>query len=397
MKRLTMMLLGLMACGQAMADDAGQRVAAWAPSVTPGGPAFHAQTLRMVVHPSVGGTAPQVRVSNLYGTTPLQVGHATLGLQANGASPVPGSLRPLTVGGSASFTIPAGGEVWTDPAPVEVKTGKNLLVSLYLPDAVASSTFHQDAFETTYASADGAGDHAGDVDPAAFTETSTHWYELSAVTVAAPKHDTLVAFGDSITDGYDTPVSANARWPDALARRLVAGGIPLAVVDAGIGGNRVLTDVVPDVARGVSALKRFDHDVLSLPRVRTVILLEGINDIGNNAGPDGGPLTADHLIAGYRELIRRAHAAHIRILGGTILPYRGAGYFSEDGEKTRQAANDWIRTSGEFDGVIDFDKAVRDPAQPQRLKAAYDAGDHLHPNAAGMKAMADAIDLRKVR
>lgn len=397
MKRLTVLLAGLLACGHAMADDAASRVAVWAPAVTPGGPAFHAQTVRMVVHPSVGGTAPQVRVSNLRGTEPLRVGHATLGLQGNGAAPVPGSLRPLTVGGSANFTVPAGGEVWTDPAPVAVTAGTNLLITLYLPDAVAATTFHQDAFETTYATAEGAGDHAGDADAAAFTETSTHWYHLSAVTVAAPGHDTLVAFGDSITDGYNTPVSANARWPDALARRLLAGKVPLSVVDAGIGGNRVLTDVVPDVARGVSALKRFDHDVLSLPRVRTVILLEGINDIGNNAGPDGGPLTADHLIAGYRELIRRAHAAHLRILGGTILPYRGADYFSEDAEKTRQAANQWIRTSGEFDGVVDFDEAVRDPARPQQLKATYDAGDHLHPNAAGMKAMADAVDLRALR
>ncbi|MDF3983318.1 SGNH/GDSL hydrolase family protein [Luteibacter sp. PPL554] len=392
MKRIALLLLGLWPCHAALADDASGRVAVWAPSLTAGGPALRAQTLRMVVHPSADGAAPRVRLSNLRGTAPLHVGHATLGEQSSQAAVAPGSLHPLTVHGKTGFTLPPGGEVWTDPVRMTVTTQRNLLVSLYLPDAVDSSTFHHDAFDTTYASASDAGDHAGDLDAAAFTAQSTSWYQLSALTVVAPGHDTVVAFGDSITDGYDTPIGANARWPDALARRLAAAGIPLAVIDAGIGGNRVLTDA-PNPTQGLSALHRFDHDVLSLPRVRTVILFEGINDIGNDAGPGRRPLTADDLIEGYRHLIARAHAAHLRILGATLLPYKGAGYFSDKGEGIRQAVNRWIRDAGAFDGVLDIDQALRDPADPQRLRTAYDAGDHLHPNAQGMKAIAEVVEL----
>ena len=389
---LAMSWLALAAAAVSAADDTNTRVATWAIGAAAGGRSFQAQTVRMVVHPSASGRAPRLRLSNLYSTGPLNIAHATLSVQSKAATLQPGSLHALTVGGKTSFTIPAGSEIWTDPVPMRVAAGQNLAVSLYLPETTAASTWHQDAFETTYATMPGAGDHATDINDDAFKPIGTSWYYVSAMTVEATGSRTVVAFGDSITDGYKTPVSANARWPDVLSRRLVAAGKPVAVANVGIGGNRLLTDG-PDPARGISALHRFDHDVLSLPNVRTVILLEGINDIGADAGPDGRVLTAADLIDGYRQLIRQARRAGVRIIGATILPSEGSGYFSETREATRQAANTWIRTSGAFDGVVDFDKAVRDPQHPRRLLPLYDAGDHLHPNAAGMQAMGESIDL----
>lgn len=371
--------------------SAHRPISAWSPSMTIGGPNFTDRTLRMVVHPSVGGDALRVHLSNLRGTTPLAVGGVSLALQAGQATAVEGSRRTVTFSRARTLTIPAGREVVSDPVALPVRAEQNLLVSLYLPQATSSATWHSDAFDVSYLSK--PGDHAADTDDGNYVTATTSWYYLSGLDVVSPAATgTVVAFGDSITDGYHTPASVYHRWPDDLARRL-AGPHPTAVVDAGIGGNRVLTDV-PNIWQGVSALKRFAHDALAQPGVRTVILLEGINDIGNNAGPDGGPLTAPQLIDGYRTLIRQAHAAGVRILGGTLLPDKGAGYYSEPAEAIRQAANAWIRTSGQFDGVVDFDRALQDPSDPAALRAGFDSGDHLHPNEAGMQAMADAVDLR---
>ncbi len=372
-------------------SSAHRPISAWSPSMTIGGPNFTDRTLRMVVHPSVGGDALRVHLSNLRGTTPLVVGGVSLALQAGKATAVEGSRRTVTFSRARTLTIPAGQEVVSDPVALPVRAEQNLLVSLYLPQATSSATWHSDAFDVSYLSK--PGDHAADTDDGNYVAATTSWYYLSGLDVVSPAATgTVVAFGDSITDGYNTPASVYHRWPDDLARRL-AGPHPTAVVDAGIGGNRVLTDV-PNIWQGVSALKRFAHDALAQPGVRTVILMEGINDIGNNAGPDGGPLTAQQLIDGYRALIRQAHAAGVRILGGTMLPDKGAGYYSEPAEAIRQAANAWIRTSGQFDGVVDFDRALQDPSDPAALQAGFDSGDHLHPNEAGMQAMADAVDLR---
>jgi lysophospholipase L1-like esterase len=372
-------------------SSAHRPISAWSPSMTIGGPNFTDRTLRMVVHPSVGGDALRVHLSNLRGTTPLAVGAVSLALQADRATAVESSRRTVTFSHAKTLTIPAGQEVVSDPVPLSVRAEQNLLVSLYLPQATSSATWHSDAFDVSYLSK--PGDHAADTDDGNYVAATTSWYYLSGLDVVAPAaRGTVVAFGDSITDGYNTPASVYHRWPDDLARRL-AGPHPAAVVDAGIGGNRVLTDV-PNIWQGVSALARFGHDALAQPGVRTVILMEGINDIGNNAGPGGVPLTAQHLIDGYRELIRQAHAAGVRILGGTMLPDKGAGYYSEPAEAIRQAANAWIRTSGQFDGVVDFDRALQDPSDPAALRAGFDSGDHLHPNEAGMQAMADAVDLR---
>lgn len=369
------------------------RVTIWAPSMTIGGPAFNDQTIRMIVHPSLSGSSVRIHLSNLRSTTPLRVGHVSIAYQSNAATAAAGSLHTVTVSRTTSFTLAAGTEAFSDPIPMQVKAGQNLLISLYLPNKTSSATWHSDAFDTIYLSDTSTGDHTNDTDGGSYTRTTTSWYYLSGVDVLASNHSTIVAFGDSITDGYNTPKGAYARWPDDLARRLADSRHPIAVVDAGLGGNRVLTDA-PNIWQGISAIKRFAHDALDLPGVKTVILVEGINDIGNDAGPNGAPLTAQDLIDGYKHLIKQAHDVGVRIIGGTLLPNHSANYYTESHEAIRQACNQWIRTSGAFDGVIDFDQAMRDPAYPTSLRPSYDSGDHLHPNAAGMQAMANAIDLQ---
>ena len=371
------------------APDHGSRVATWGPSMTIGGPDFNDQTLRMVVHPSVGGVLPRIRLSNLRSTTPLAVGAVDVAVQASSATAVSGSHHTVTFKRAKAFTIPAGGELISDPVPMTVRAGQNLLVSVFLSQATTSSTWHSDAFDTSYFSL--PGNHTRDDGDGDYVRATTSWYYLSGVDLL-PRNasSTVVAFGDSITDGYNTPIGSYQRWPDDLARRLAATR-PRGVVDAGIGGNRVLTDV-PNIWQGISALKRFQHDALGEPGVRTVILLEGINDIHAGVNATGGPLTAQDLVNGYRQLIAQAHAAHVRIIGGTIMPNSLSG----DSEAIRQAANAWIRTGGAFDGVVDFDKAMSDPADPDNLNPGYDSGDHLHPNAAGMQAMAAAVNLQLI-
>jgi lysophospholipase L1-like esterase len=372
------------------------RVSAWSPSMTTGGPSFTDQTIRMVAHSSVAGSDARITLSNRYSGNPLTVGAVDIAVQDSGGNAVRGTTRNVTFGQSVKVTVPAGQEAVSDVIPVSVSAGENLLVSVYLPGPTGTSTWHSDAFDRTYLA---SGNHIGDDSAAAFTSTTTSWYYLSGLdVVATTAKGTVVAFGDSITDGYNSSISTYSRWPDFLARRLAAGPGPqkLSVVDAGIGGNRVLTDV-PNLWQGVSALKRFQHDALGQPGVRDVILLEGINDIGNNAGPNGTPLTAQDLINGYRTLINEAHAAHVRIIGATLLPIQGNGYYTPAAETLRQTINQWIRTSGAFDGVIDFDQAMRDPNNIADLNPVYDSGDHLHPNDTGMQALANAVDLGLLR
>ncbi|NUP38648.1 MAG: SGNH/GDSL hydrolase family protein [Streptomyces sp.] len=372
------------------------RVGAWSPSMTTGGPSFDDQTIRMVVHSSVAGSGARITLSNRYSSAALDVGEVDVAVQAEGGEGTRGTIRNVTFAGFRHLTIPAGAEADSDEVPIPVGAGENLLVSLYVPAATGMSTWHSDAFDTTYIA---SGNHTGDDSATAFGTTTTSWYYLAGLDVlSSGARGTVVAFGDSITDGYHSSTGTYSRWPDFLARRLGDGPGPqrLSVVDAGIGGNRVLTDV-PNLWQGVSALKRFRHDALGRPGVKDVILFEGINDIGNNAGPDGRPLTAQDLIAGYRTLIDQAHAAHVHVIGATLMPDEGNGYYSPAAEAIRRSVNRWIRTSGAYDGVIDFDRTMRDPANPAALNPAYDSGDHIHPNDAGMKAMANAIDLRLLR
>jgi len=297
--------------------------------------------------------------------------------------------------GSSSVSIPAGAQVLSDPVRMRVPALQDLAVSVYLPHATGPATNHSDAQQVNWVA---AGDHAADQGAGAFTTQVQSWYFVDGVTV--PSHrafGTVVAFGDSITDGFQSTVGANARWPNDLARRLDARpGFTLSVADEGISGNRVLTS---DECCGVSALDRVRRDVLDQAGVRDVILLEGINDFGFSVLPPNpvyNPVTdvsAQQVIAGYEHIIAVAHARGLRIFGATLTPFKGASYYSAAGEQKREAVNAWIRTSGAFDGIIDFDQVVRDPSDPLVINPAYDSGDHLHPNDAGYQAMANAIDL----
>lgn len=367
------------------------RVGAWESAMSAGGPSFRRQTIRMVVHTSVGGSGLRIRISDLRSEQGLAVGAADVAEQYDGGRAVAGTHHRVTFGGSRSTTVGAGTEEYSDVIPMRVAADQNLLVSLYLPGPTGAATFHREAYETTYVSTDGV-DHAADDSAAGYARTRTSWYYLSGLDVVSPTaHATVVAFGDSITDGYHSTAGANRRWPDQLARRLASapGGQRLGVVDAGIAGNRLLTQA-PEIYRGPSGVHRFADDALSEPGVKDVILLEGVNDLSNDLNSAGGPLTAQNLIDGYRALITRGHAAGVRMIGGTILPY---SRLSPAMNAIRVQVNQWIRTSGAFDAVVDFDRALRDPSHPDAMAPAYDSGDHLHPNDAGMLAMADAVDL----
>lgn len=360
---------------------------------------FSNQTVRNIVFTSVGGNAARVQLTNTFGSTPLQVGHVTIAVSGTGASVVSGTVHDVTFGGSPSIEIPAGAQVISDPVSMRVPALADLAVSVYLPDATGPATFHSDAQQVNWVST--AGDHAADAAAGAFTTQSQSWYFVDDVTVQspAPALGTVVAFGDSITDGFHSTVGANARWPNYLARRLDAlpGPTALSVADEGISGNRVLND---SECCGVNALARLQRDVLDQTGVREVILLEGINDFGFSALPPNpiyDPTTdvsADQVIAGYKQIIAMAHSRGLKIFGATLTPFKGAAYYTSAGEQKRETVNAWIRTSGAFDGVIDFDKAVRDPSDPLIINPAYDSGDHLHPNDAGYQVMANAISLK---
>jgi len=347
------------------------------------------QTLREIVHTSIGGDKVRVVLSNVFGTAPLEIGNAAIALQSDGAAVDPASIKKLTFSGQPKATVLAGATLVSDPVDMKLPPLANLAVDLYIPGDIgvgaSPATTHNGASQTSYIST--VGDHAGVVSLPVDRPFGA-WLALARIEVAAPEGArAVVTFGDSITDGARSTVDTNARWPDELARRLAAQKRgEVAVLNAGISGNRVLGD-----GAGYSALARFDKDVLMQTGVTHVIVLEGINDIGlarANASP-----TADDLIAGHRQLIARAHARGLKIYGATLTPFEGAAYYTPQGEQKRQALNNWIRTSGEYDGVIDFDSVARDPASPGKFSTAVDSGDHLHPGDAGYKAMGDAVDL----
>ncbi|MDE3137080.1 MAG: SGNH/GDSL hydrolase family protein [Acidobacteriota bacterium] len=353
---------------------------------------FRNQTLRMIVHTSVGGKRVRVEFSNAFGKESLIIGAAHVAISSQGAAIVPRSDRALSFDGAASVTIPPGALEVSDPVDLNVAASSNLAISIYVPDATGPPTMHPLGLQKNYISAAGNFTSAASM-PYEWTVTS--WYWLSGVDVeASPGSSAIVALGDSITDGANSTPNTNRRWPNQLATRLLANPATahLAVVNAGISGNRILHDM-----DGPNALARLDRDVLARAGVKYLIVLEGINDLGFPHLPGSfgqQEVTSDALIAGLRQMIDRAHAHGIKVFGCTLTPYEGAVYYSKEGETKRAAINQWIRTSGAFDGVIDFDAAVRDPKNPKRFLPAYDSGDHLHPNDAGLKAMADAIDLK---
>ncbi|WP_419810049.1 GDSL-type esterase/lipase family protein [Sphingomonas sp.] len=351
-------------------------------------------TIRQIVHLAAGGRILRVRLSNVASDTPLHIGAVSLARGAAGRAAVT-DLRPLTFDGATSVVIPAGAEIYADPVTmVRVAPGDDIAISLYLPDSVPHRTGHPGARATAFLA---SGDVTGAADlPAA--QRIGGWWSLADVEVdGGPQSGAIVAIGDSITDGYGVRDDGNARWPDLLARRLATDPATrtLSVVNAGIGGNRVLLDGV-----GPSLLARFDRDVIARAAVRYAIVLEGVNDLGTltrdqPATPAQHSALVAAIIAAYRQVVVRAHAHGVRVIGGTIMPFVGNDYYhaGPDSESDRQAINTFIRSAGAFDGVVDFDRALRDPAHPDRLLAAYDSGDHLHPSEAGYRAMADAIPL----
>jgi lysophospholipase L1-like esterase len=347
------------------------------------------QTLRQIVHTSIGGAKVRVVLSNVFGTAPLEIGAAAIALQRDAAAVDPASIRKLTFGGQQKGTVLAGATLVSDPVELTLAPVTTLAIDLYIPGDIGIGaspvTTHNGASQTSYIST--VGDHSGEVS-LPVDRSFGSWLALARVEVAAPESArAVVTFGDSITDGARSTVDANARWPDELARRLGAQKKgQVAVLNAGISGNRVLGD-----GAGYSALARFDKDVLMQTGVTHVIVLEGINDIGV-ARANASPTAAD-LIAGHRQLIERAHARGLKIYGATLTPFEGAAYYTPEGEAKRQALNNWIRTGGEYDGVIDFDSVARDPASPSKFATAVDSGDHLHPGDEGYKAMGDAVEL----
>lgn len=364
------------------------------------------QTVRQRVRVSIGGAQICIRLSNEYGSAPLLVGSATVGMPTDPTSVRPDSIQSLTFGGSNSVKIPAGAPVLSDPVSFPVTSGAEISISLYFPKRVATPTLHALALKRAVVSQHGDHTRAEKIEAGAVSESLIL---VSAVLVPAqPSERLVVAFGDSVTDGDRSTVDADHNWPSDLIRRLgkTAEGSRVAVVNEGIVGNRLLGDcfIASVGCFGVSAMARFDRDALALPGVTHIVLLEGINDIGFPGAKLGASYLADpsdvrspeDLFSGYLQLISRAHAHGIKLLGATITPFEGVdfpGYYSESKEAVRQTVNKWIRTSGSFDAVIDFDAVLRDPDHPSRLLPRFASKDHLHPNDLGYRAMADAIDL----
>lgn len=352
-------------------------------------PEFDGRTVRMVVRTSMGGERIRVRIANAFGAPTVVVGAASVALRDTGATVHSESLRELTFGGERSLVLHPGVVVYSDPVELDVPALSDLAITLYAEGEVGRPATHSVGLRTTYIST--PGDYSGEATlPVERTTLSYYW--LAGVDVDAPEDAfAIVAFGNSITDGAVSTPNENRAYPSQLAVRLAENDETqsVGVVNAGISGNRVLSD-----ASGVSVLARLDRDALSYSGVRWILFLEGINDIGALARGSTHPeVTAERLIWAYRQVIARAHASGVRVAFGTLTPYEGAGYFSEEGEAIRSAVNEWIRTSGEPDAVVDFDAATRDPANPRRFLPAYDPGDHLHPNDAGYQRMADEVDL----
>ena len=352
------------------------------------GPArtFVDQTLRMILSTRIGGSAVRVHLGNRHGTAPVVLGGVTIARRDAGAALAPESVRPLTFAGSPAVTIAPGEVVRSDPVFVAVEPFADLAISFHVVGAGVLD-HHQWATTTSYAAPAGTGDHTTDVGAAAFTQTLGSWFAVAGVDVLTAREiGAVVTLGDSITDGVGSTVDADHRWPDALARRLGDAGTSLSVVNVGIGGNHVVTSgLTSDIAVGPSATERFDRDVLGVDGATDVFVFEGINDLFN-AQPGTDIATA--LIDGYRAIIDRAHAAGLRVIGATVTP----GNLTDANEAARQTVNEWIRTSGAYDAVVDFDAVVRDPADPRRVRAEWDAG-FAHLNDAGYAAMAAAIPL----
>ncbi|MFI5805721.1 SGNH/GDSL hydrolase family protein [Streptomyces sp. NPDC051561] len=373
---------------------------------------FDNHTVRQVVRVSADGTQARIRLSNAYGTSPLLIERATVARTAKGASVRPGSVRELTFSGSRSASVPAGGQLSSDRAALGLRANDQVTVTLHLKATTGPATFHAQSFTDSYRA---KGDHTTDTAASAFTEKTESWYYLSGVDVTGSKppaphssesgaghsHDHprdrsgIVLFGDSITDGFASTPNADRRYSDALAARLKSLGKQRPVLNSGIGGNLILND---SAWYGERATTRFSRDALDLPGVGTVVVLGGLNDIGyreTTTQPTYHPaadITGRQLINGHQELIRQAHAKGLRVVGATLLPLGGSDHYGKHSAAASDEFNNWVRTSGAFDAYVDFDKALADPADPEHIRPSFDSGDHLHPNDAGYRAMAAALN-----
>jgi len=404
------LLCGLRQAGAGNAAPPQSWLTTWATSpqqsLSDGDLALNGQTIRQRMRVTVGGHQLRVQLSNAFGKTPLVIGNATVGIPLDPASVASGSIKALTFSGKKSVTIPPGAPMLSDPVDIDLPADGEISVSLYLPQKLQSPlTMHSLALKTGIISPAGDFTASEHMPQAAKTESSLFITAL-LVPRTSTRQFTVVAFGDSITDGNDSPLDGERSWPADFARRLKAAGRAdsVAIVNQGIGGNQLRRDFA-----GVSALARFDRDALSLPGVRYVVLLEGINDLGfpgarmgeMQLAPADSMPGADDLIQAYRQLIARAHVRGISIIGATVTPFEGTdlpGYYADFKEPVREAVNHWIRTSHAFDAVIDFDALLRDPVEPHRAQARLISPmDHLHPSVAGYQAMADAVDLALFR
>jgi lysophospholipase L1-like esterase len=349
-------------------------------------------TLRQIVRVTKGGDTVRIKLSNVMSNAPLRLQnvHVARALSSAGAAIDAASDRTVTFGGMSDIVIPAGADYLSDPVAIPLPDQADLAISFHMAAPPAQQTGHPGSRATSYLA---RGDHSAEADLPGATAVN-HWFHIAGVDVlATPNTRAIVTFGDSITDGYGITPNSNRRFPDRLAERLK--GHPLTVLNAGIGGNRLLLD-----GSGANALARFDRDVLSQSGVGYVIVLEGVNDLGMltkdaPATPEAHAAMVSELKAAYLQMIAKARSHGMKIYGGTITPYMGMDFYHAEpvSEADRQTINSWIRTSGAFDAVIDFDAALRDPARPDHLKPEYDSGDHIHPSEAGYKAMADAVSL----
>lgn len=372
-------------------------VGTWTASVVPPGSSgysrtgFEDQTLRLIVHTSIGGSSVRIRLSNTFGNQPVTFDHVEIGLQDEGAAVVSGTNEPVMFGGEQSVMIPSGAMIYSDPVPLSVDAEDDLAVSIHAPNPTGPATWHPLALQTSYLS---SGDNAGMESGDSYTKKLHSWYFLEGVDVSAEESNTsaIVTLGDSITDGFRSTPNANHRYPNYLARRINDHPeIHRSVLNAGISGNRILHDSLKSGSFGTNALARLNRDVIAQSGVSDVIVLEGINDIGQYP-PE---VSAEQIIQGLKGIGIRCRAHGLNVYAGTLTPTRGAGgrYSSPTGEAKREMVNEFIRTSGFFDGVIDFDTAIQDPDQPDRMLPKFDSGDHLHPNDVGYREMAQAVDL----
>jgi lysophospholipase L1-like esterase len=355
-------------------------------------------TLRQIVHLSLGGSTLRIRLSNAFGTAPLHLSsvHIARPLSPSTSTIDPTTDKPLNFSGERDVTIPAGADYLSDPVDFPAPPLSNLAITLHLDEPPTQQTSHPGSRATSYL-VHGNQVSAPDLQsnkPEAVKKID-HWFFLSGVDVMAPSTAAIVALGDSITDGHAATTNGNDRWPDILAQRLAASSHPLGVLNLGIGGNHLLTDGL-----GPNALARFDRDVLAQSNVRTVILLEGVNDLGGLARQAPQPPAVhqsmvQHILAAYQQILDRAHAHGLMVIGATILPYTGSDYYhpSPADEQDRQSVNSWIRAAGHFDAIVDFDQLLADAAHPDRLLPTYDSGDHLHPSPAGYAKMGQSIPL----